>query len=70
MLLMQIVREGDDATNGLLQARFHLKTGFKLASTTQALFGIGSFTIGVVPVPAPGALALLGLAGAFGRRRR
>jgi hypothetical protein len=67
MLLMQIVREGDDETNGLGLARFHLKTGFKLASTTQALFGIGSFTIGV---PAPGALALLGLAGAFGRRRR
>jgi len=67
MLLLQIVREGNDETNGLGKARFHLKTGFKLANTTQALFGIGSFMIGV---PAPGALALLGLAGAFGRRRR
>jgi len=67
MLLLQIVREGDDATNGMGLARFHLKTGFKLASTTQALFGQGSYVIGV---PAPGALALLGLAGAFGRRRR
>jgi len=67
MLLLQIVREGDDATNGLGQARFHLRTGFKLANTTQALFGYGSYLIGV---PAPGALALLGLAGAFGRRRR
>jgi len=67
MLLLQIVRTGNDATNGMGEARFHLKTGFKLASTTQALFGSGSFLIGV---PAPGALALLGLAGAFGRRRR
>ena len=32
---------------------------------TTPLFGYGSFTI-----PAPGAMALLGLAGAFGRRRR
>jgi len=67
MLLLQIVRTGDDATNGLGQARFHLRTGFKIANTTQALFGYGSYLIGV---PAPGALALLGLAGAFGRRRR
>jgi len=67
MLLLQIVRQGDDATNGMGLARFHLKTGFKVASTTQALFGQGSYLIGV---PAPGALALLGLAGAFGRRRR
>jgi len=67
MLLMQIVRQGDDATNGMGLARFHLKTGFKVANTTQALFGQGSYVIGV---PTPGALALLGLAGAFGRRRR
>ena len=67
MLLMQIVREGDDETNGMGRARFHLRTGFKVANTTQALFGFGSYSIGV---PAPGALALLGLAGAFGRRRR
>lgn len=64
MLLMQIVRAGSG--NDPL-ALFHCATGFKLANTTQALFGFGSFTIGV---PTPGALALLGLAGAFGRRRR
>jgi len=69
MLLLQIVRTGDDsiATNGMELARFHLRTGFKVFGTTTALFGIGSYSIGV---PAPGALALLGLAGAFGRRRR
>jgi len=67
MLLLQIVRQGDDATNGMGKALFHLKAGFKLANTAQALFGLGSYSIGV---PAPGALALLGLAGAFGRRRR
>jgi len=42
--------------------------GYKAVGTTTPLFGMASFTIGVVP--APGALALLGLAGAFGRRRR
>jgi len=67
MLLLQIVREGNDATNGMGKALFHLRTGFKVVGSTQALFGNGSYMIGV---PAPGALALLGLAGAFGRRRR
>ena len=40
------------------------KNLFKL---TKLLAGSGSFTIGT---PAPGALALLGLAGLTGRRRR
>ena len=43
----------------------NMTMGYKAFGTTMALFGMGSFTI-----PAPGALALLGLAGAFGRRRR
>lgn len=41
--------------------------GYKNFGTTTALYGYGNYTI---PVPAPGALALLGIAGAFGRRRR
>jgi MYXO-CTERM domain-containing protein len=65
MLLMQIVRNGNDAD---LFATFYVKNSFKLAGTTTALFGEGTFTIG--SVPAPGALALLGLAGMAGRRRR
>jgi hypothetical protein len=64
MLLMQIVRNGNDAD---LEATFYLKNAFKVNGTTTALFGEGTFTIGV---PAPGALALLGLAGMAGRRRR
>ena len=64
MLLMQIVRNGSDAD---LEATFYLKNSFKVLGTTTALFGEGTFTIGV---PAPGAMALLGLAGMAGRRRR
>jgi hypothetical protein len=63
MQLMQIVRlSGDDSV-----ATQYLKIGFKVANTTTAVFGEGTFTIGV---PAPGALALLGVAGLAGRRRR
>ena len=61
--LMQIVRlAGDDSV-----ASQYLKIGFKVANTTTAIFGEGTFSIGV---PAPGALALLGVAGLAGRRRR
>jgi hypothetical protein len=67
ILLMQIVRQGDDSTNGMGIHKFNLTSGFKVANTTAALFGWAQVSIGV---PAPGALALLGLAGAFGRRRR
>ncbi len=64
MLLMQVVRSGDDAG----QASSHsMQLAWKVAGTTTAIFGNGSFTIGV---PAPGAMALLGLAGLAGRRRR
>ena len=61
--LMQIVRlAGNDSV-----ASQYLKIGFKVANTTTAVFGEGTFSIGV---PAPGALALLGVAGLAGRRRR
>jgi MYXO-CTERM domain-containing protein len=43
------------------------KAGYNAGSGTAPQFGEGSFTVGV---PAPGALALLGLAGLAGRRRR
>ena len=46
----------------------NITMGYKATGTTTPLFGFGSFSIGTVP--APGAIALLGLAGAFGRRRR
>ena len=64
MLVMQIVRAGgvEDALS-----TFSCILGYKVSSTTTALAGSGSFTIGT---PAPGALALLGLAGLTGRRRR
>ena len=65
ILLAQIVRNGNDAD---AEATFYLKNSFKVAGTTTALFAEGTFTIGVVP--APGAMALLGLAGLAGRRRR
>ncbi len=65
ILLAQIVRNGSDAD---ALATFYLKNSFKVAGTTTALFSEGTFSIGVVP--APGAVALLGLAGMAGRRRR
>ena len=43
----------------------NMTLGYAAFGQTTPLFGYGSFTI-----PAPGAMALLGLAGAFGRRRR
>ncbi|MFM7807630.1 MAG: hypothetical protein ACKPEA_06825 [Planctomycetota bacterium] len=64
MLLAQIVRNGSDVD---AMATFYMKSSFKVAGTTTALFGEGTFSIGV---PAPGAMALLGLAGMAGRRRR
>ena len=45
----------------------NMTLGYAAFGQTTPLFGYGSFSIGV---PAPGALALVGLAGAFGRRRR
>jgi MYXO-CTERM domain-containing protein len=43
------------------------QSGYNTGAGTPPLFGEGTFTVGV---PAPGALALLGLAGLAGRRRR
>jgi hypothetical protein len=65
MLIAQIVRSGDDSTQAV--SNHTLQLSWKVAGTTTAIFGNGSFTIGV---PAPGAMALLGLAGLTGRRRR
>ncbi len=65
MLLMQVVRTGNDAG----QASSHsMQLSWKVAGTTTAIFGNGSFDLGVIP--APGAMALLGLAGLAGRRSR
>ena len=65
ILLAQSVRSGTDAD---ALATFYLKHAYKVAGTTTALFAEGTFSIGAVP--APGAIALLGLAGMAGRRRR
>jgi len=51
----------------LLYKMADFKTGFMLACATKALYGYGHILIWI---PSPGALALLGIAGAFGRRRR
>ena len=59
--LLQIARVAGDGT--FFQA--NMTMGYKAGGTTTALFGFGSFTI-----PAPGAVALLGLAGLVSRRRR
>ena len=64
MLVLQIVRNGGEQD---LLSTFSCVLGYKVSSTTTALAGSGNFTIGL---PTPGALALLGLAGLTGRRRR
>ena len=64
MLIMQVCRTGDDF--GYFSTHT-LQVSYKVNGTSTALFGNGSFQVGV---PAPGAVALLGLAGLAGRRRR
>ncbi len=59
---MQIARIAAD-DNNLYTANMTL--GYAYLGSTVAQFGYGSFTI-----PAPGAIALVGLAGLIGRRRR
>ena len=62
--LMQIARIAAD-DNNLYTANMTL--GYAYLGSQVAQFGYGSFTIGQ---PAPGAIALVGLAGLVGRRRR
>ena len=59
--LLQIAR----LTSTTTSFTANMTLGYAAFGQTTPLFGYGSFTI-----PAPGALALVGLAGAFGRRRR
>ena len=59
--LMQIAR----LTSNTSSFTANMTLGYAAFGATTPLFEYGSFTI-----PAPGAIALLGLAGAFGRRRR
>ena len=59
--LMQIAR----LTSNTSVFAANMTLGYAALGASTPLFGYGSFTI-----PAPGALALLGLAGTFGRRRR
>jgi len=61
LLVMQIARLSSDVST----FRANLTVGYALTGTTTALFGYGSFAI-----PAPGAIAVLGVAGVFGGRRR
>ena len=62
--VMQIARIA--ATDNNLYTA-NMTVGYAYLGSTVAQFGYGSFTIGA---PAPGAIALVGLAGLVGRRRR
>jgi MYXO-CTERM domain-containing protein len=61
--LIQIVRAGNDNSTGLYTGSMFIT--YKVQDNSAPLTGSGSFTI-----PAPGAIALAGLAGLTGRRRR
>ena len=63
--LIQIVRTGNDFTNGMGQYIGSMSITYKVQDTSTPLNGTGQFSI-----PAPGAIALAGLAGLTGRRRR
>ena len=65
--LIQIVRAGDDFTNGMGQYIGSMTITYKVQDNSAPLSGSGQFSIGV---PTPGAIALAGLAGLTGRRRR
>jgi hypothetical protein len=62
--LLQIARIAADDTTTYTA---NMTLGYAYLGSTVAQFGYGSFTIGA---PAPGAIALVGLAGLVGRRRR
>ena len=58
------------ANGGLYQYTGKVSVGYKLQGTTNPLYAMNlTYVIGT-PVPAPGALALLGFAGLCSRRRR
>jgi MYXO-CTERM domain-containing protein len=61
--LIQFVRAGNDNSTGLYTGSMFIT--YKVQDNAAPLTGSGSFTI-----PAPGAIALAGLAGLTGRRRR
>ena len=65
--LIQIVRTGDASTNGMGLYIGSMAFVYKVQDTSTPLTGTGQFSIGV---PTPGAIALAGLAGLTGRRRR
>jgi hypothetical protein len=65
--LIQIVRTGDDSTNGMGTYTGSMSITYKVQNSSAPLSGSGQFSIGI---PAPGAVALAGLAGLTGRRRR
>ena len=65
--LIQIVRTGDDSTNGMGNYTGSFSITYKVQDSSAPLTGSDQFTI---PIPAPGAVALAGLAGLTGRRRR
>ncbi|NBX37681.1 MAG: hypothetical protein EBR10_10755 [Planctomycetes bacterium] len=46
MLVLQVVRPGDDLIQQLPLYRAHLRVGFKRQGTTTPLFGVGSYVIG------------------------
>jgi hypothetical protein len=62
--LIQIVRTGNDNFQGDYVGSMFIT--YKVQDTATPLTGSGSFNL----VPAPGAVALAGLAGLTGRRRR
>lgn len=64
--IMQITRNAGAVNSG--DHVFWLRLGYKVANTTTALFGDGFITL--AGVPAPGAIALVGLAGLTATRRR
>jgi MYXO-CTERM domain-containing protein len=61
--LIQFVRAGNDNSTGLYTGSMFIT--YKVQDNAAPMTGSGSFTI-----PAPGAIALAGLAGLTGRRRR
>ena len=65
--LIQFVRAGNEA-GGVAAYTGSMSITYKVQDSSAPLTGTGTFS--TVPVPAPGAVALAGLAGLMGRRRR